>query len=287
MFPRRIYLCGGGVAIVAHVGVLEELDKYGALRFVKEWMGISAGALYALCLSLKFTLKECRQFICNFDMTAIMDPDELTGWICNYGFDTGNKLKKLAEAFLHEKGFASNATFADLAAKGCTDLRVFATNLNTGKLMEFSRFKTPTYSISNAIRASMTLPYYFQPFQCPESGHYYYDGGVISNYPLRFLPEEEVKETLGVLFFKQVGVVETIGLNEILFRPTAIMFREDCNTEILGFEKQTICVNMGVINPVNFEISSEEKNKLIELGAIATRNFLKNFRKPARRYSVG
>lgn len=287
MFPRRIYLCGGGVVTVTHIGVLEELDKHGMLQCVKEWMAISAGCLYALGMAIGFTLKESRQIAFNLDMTALMDPDEVSGWVCNYGFDTGNKLKKLAEAFLHEKGFASNATFADLAAKGCTDLRIFATNLNIGMLDEFSRHKTPTYSVANAIRASMTLPYYFQPFQCPETGHYYYDGAVTSNYPLRFLTEEDRKETLGVLFLQNIGKVDTIGLNEILFRPMSIFFRENASTEVMGFENQTICVDVGVINPVHFEITMEEKNRLAELGAAATKNFCKNFRKPVRRYSVG
>ena len=58
MLPHRIYLSGGGMCAIAHVGVLMELSKRMPLKAVKEWMGVSAGALIAMCQCIGFTLDE-------------------------------------------------------------------------------------------------------------------------------------------------------------------------------------------------------------------------------------
>ena len=58
MLPHRIYLSGGGMCAIAHVGALIELSNRIPLKAVKEWMGVSAGSLVAMCLCIGFTLDE-------------------------------------------------------------------------------------------------------------------------------------------------------------------------------------------------------------------------------------
>ncbi len=62
MIPKRIYLSGGGVTVIAHMGVLRELDRRGYLASVREWIGVSAGALRALCLTIGYTIDEIEDF---------------------------------------------------------------------------------------------------------------------------------------------------------------------------------------------------------------------------------
>jgi predicted acylesterase/phospholipase RssA len=173
MFVRRLYLCGGGTNAVALGGALEHLEQEGILRCIKEWMGISAGALGAMCLAAGYTVAEMKRFFLEFDYQAITDPDVATGWLMNMGYDTGNRVQRLLNAILKEKGHADTITFEQLAGKTGYSLRVWATNMNKGVLEEFSDKKTPAYCVSHAVRASMTLPYYFQPFKCPISGTTY------------------------------------------------------------------------------------------------------------------
>ena len=50
MIPYRIYLSGGGICAVAHVGALIELSRRIPIKSIKEWMGVSAGSFVAMCI---------------------------------------------------------------------------------------------------------------------------------------------------------------------------------------------------------------------------------------------
>jgi len=286
MYPRRIYLCGGGIKTFAHLGALDVLEKKGELQFVKEWMGISAGSFLALCLALRFPLAELREFFLKFDLTTVMDADTAPGWLVHLGFDTGNKLQRLAEAFLHQKGLESNTTFADLETKGFLSFRTFATNINTGKLMEFSATKTPTYCVAQAVRASMSLPYYFQPFTCPITGHSLCDGGILSNYPLRFLYERDLRETLGIQIITTHAHMEEVDIPGMLMRPLRLLMAEHHALERRGYERQTLTISMESVNMMDLNITNEEKMDLVKKGEEAALRFEKARPTPVRRYSV-
>ena len=67
MIPYRIYLSGGGICAMAHVGALLELSKRIPLKAIKEWMGVSAGSLMAMCLCIGYTLEDLVDFSLRFD----------------------------------------------------------------------------------------------------------------------------------------------------------------------------------------------------------------------------
>lgn len=282
MFPRRIYLCGGGVNTISHMGVLKFLEENGYLQNIREWMGVSAGALFAMCFAIGYTVHELREFCLNFNFKEVTDPDIASGWLANMGFDTGNRLRRLIIAFLHETGLDDKVTFAALG-----NLRVFATNVNTGKLEEFSATLTPNYPVAYAVQASMTLPYYFQPFVCPLTQQSYIDGGVITNYPLGYMTDADRRETLGLFITVEISAIETVGLQEFMMRPIHILIQSRSYMDYNSYPDQTInCILPSSSNPVEFDMSLIRKNGLMELGYKAAKEFFKEFRKPARRYSI-
>ena len=304
MFVRRLYLCGGGTNAVALGGAVGHLEEAGVLRFVKEWMGVSAGALGAMCLAAGYTVTEMKRFWLEFDYQTVTDPDVATGWLMNMGYDTGNRVQKLLNAMLKEKGHADTITFEQLAAKTGYSLRVWATNMNKGVLEEFSDKKTPTYCVSHAVRASMTLPYYFQPFKCPVTADTYLDGGVITNYPLHYLTEEERSDTLGIMITYKPAPIPSMDLQDLMFsvgdqttsgvsgllkyltRPLSLFTQSRSHQDYAMFKEQTVNIQMASRSPVDFEMTMEQKLELMGFGLKAAKTFLKGYRKPVRRYSV-
>lgn len=286
MLPRILYLCGGGVNTVAHVGVLEELEREGYLQLVREWAGVSAGALLAMCLSAGYTLPECREFMAGFDFRECTDPDEAPGWLVHFGFDTGNRLLRLAEVLLRQKGFSPSATFDDLFKRTGIRLRIYATDLNTGQLVEYSAVKTPAYCVAHAVRASMSIPYYFQPFRCPVTGHLLADGGVYSNFPLHAFSSSDLRSTLAVAFFHSTKKKEELEMMDICMLPVSILTTARTPADVRPFLHQTVCVQVGPRSPIHFEISETERAELIELGRQAVQEYFQRARKPVRRYSV-
>jgi len=130
MLPQRIYLSGGGICAMAHMGALLELSKHVPIHVIKEWMGVSAGSLVAMCLCVGFTLDELLDISIRFDFSNMKEMDSIPGWILHFGLDTGERLHKLIEALLHVKGLSSDITFQECEDKFGKTLRVIATDLN-------------------------------------------------------------------------------------------------------------------------------------------------------------
>jgi len=289
MFPTRIYLSGGGIAGVAHVGALLELSQHIPLTAIKEWMGVSAGALMAMCLAIGFTLDELHDFSVRFDFTHILQPDDPTGWLLHMGYDTGERLQRLVHACLHVKGLPSDLTFEALYQKTGLSLRILATDLSKGKGVAFSPQDTPTYPVAVAVCASMCYPYMFQPILCPQTGHSLIDGGVTSNYPLFLVPKEEHSRTLSILL--RLGIQETDHLDELspeqlLVRPLAIALTEKTNIEATLYDVECIRIPLGDINVLDFSLSEDVKRTLVEKGQLTVREWIAQRPKPQRRRSL-
>ncbi len=289
MLPHRIYLSGGGMCAIGHVGALIELSKHITLKAVKEWMGVSAGSLVAMCLCIGYSLEELEDLCVRFDFTNIKEYDSVPGWIFHFGIDTGERLQKLVEACLHVKGLSSEFTFKECLEKFGKSLRVVATDLNDAVSKSFCPDYTPDYRIADAVRASMSYPYYFQPFVCPQTGHYLSDGGVISNYPLFVLPKDEHYRTLSILIRTSVereDDLANIGIEELISRPIKIVFTERTNIEARFYDSKCIQIQLGNLNILEFSFDEKTKNFIIEQGKIAVKEYFKNPPIIKRRFSV-
>lgn len=289
MIPHRIYLSGGGMCAIAHVGALIELSKHIPLKAVREWMGVSAGALMAMCVVIGFTLDELKDFAVRFDFSNIREYDSVPGWILHFGIDTGDRLQKLVEALLHVKGLSSDLTFKECYEKFGLSLRTVVTDLNDGKAISYSPKETPDYKVADAVRASMSFPYYFQPFICPVTGHYLADGGVISNYPLFVLPDTEHSRTLSLLIYSGIEKMDDMveaGIENIVIRPLRMTLLAKQQLEKRFYEAQTIEITLPNLNILEFSYNEETKNSIIESGIKSVKDYFKAPKKPVRRHSV-
>lgn len=288
MIPYRIYLSGGGMCAMAHVGALQELTKTVSLRAVKEWMGVSAGSLVAMCICIGFTLEELFDFCIRFDFTHIKETDSVPGWILHFGIDTGERLHRLIDACLRVKGLSADITFKECYDRFGISLHILATDMNEACIKQYTHELTPEYKVSDAVRASMTFPYYFQPFICPETGHYLIDGGVISNYPLFVLPEKEQQRTLSILIQTTMEPKEDLHemeLDQLFTRPLnlALVGRSEIESKL--YPIPCIKIILGQINILDFSFDEETKDKIIGYGKAAVEEYNKQQKKHTRRKS--
>ena len=94
--PYRITLSGGGLKGIAHIGALEVLSEHGYLKSLREYVGISAGALVAFCLCIGCSLSELRMVVSLLDFGLIrdIDPETMLNFPETFGLDTGANLEK-------------------------------------------------------------------------------------------------------------------------------------------------------------------------------------------------
>ena len=289
--PYRITLSGGGLKGVAHIGALEVLSERGLLKALREYVGISAGALVAFCLCLGTSLSELRMIISllDFGLVRDLDPESILNFPETYGMDTGANLEKLLKAILRARRIDPDITFQTLAEMRLgPNLRVIAMNLNTCYPQEFSVEKSPDTSVCLAVRASMSIPVYFAPVQDPITGHHLSDGGINFASPFKFLTDEERNHTLSIAFnYRHKPKANITSLQEYLYQ---LYYSLDYDTTV-SLDKEwapnILYINCKTVHIIQFELSQEDKIALMDSGRASAEEFLKGGpgRKPARRFS--
>lgn len=291
--PRILCLSGGGIRTVAFVGALEVLAKHKLLAHVTEYVGVSAGALIAFVLSVGYTVQELKKLVVELDFGVVrnLEPENTLEFLERYGLDNGANLVRLLEAVMRQKNLSPTTTFQDLSKirPPLPAFRCYATDLEICQPREFSLAATPHVKITEALRASMSLPFYFTPVQDPLTGHTLTDGGVMNNYPMVFLSEIEQKHALGLLFSTAHAENKTIeSLYDYILQMFACVYLPRTRQIQRNLGGQSIFLPHGDFPSWNFEATKEERGNLIEAAAAATESFLKsgNRTKPYRRYSV-
>ena len=187
-----------------------------------------------------------------------------------------------------------NCMKSELSFKVCYDkfgksLKIVVTDLNDAKSISYCPKETPNYKVADAVRASMSYPYYFQPFICPVSGHHLSDGGVISNYPLFLLPKEEHSRTLSILIRTSIKTRENLmdlDIEDLIMLPIQIVLTERTNIEARFYDAQCIQIRLGNLNILEFSFDEKTKTFIVEKGKEAVNEYFKTCAKPQRRHSV-
>ena len=290
--PRRIVLSGGGIRCVSYVGALKPLHETGALRSIREWVGVSAGALIGFLFVLGYTFDQIEKTAksLDFGILRLVDPEYALDFFESYGLDPGTNLEKFLQSLIRIRGFPATLTFAQAKEKGLPEFRCYATSLQDGTLTEFSTKKTPSMTLVTALRASMSLPFYFYPVKGP-SGETWVDGGLMGNYPMDHLTEREAAQSLGFTFAPNESRSEPIDSFEKFVAQTLMsMGSNEIHKKIQYYAKNTVVIPCAEYPMWNFEASLEDKERLMEIGERAMRDFMETGHRRAprgiRRYSV-
>ena len=290
--PRRLLFSGGGIRVVSYVGVLQVLAQQTILQHIQEFCGVSAGGLVALMLALGYKLSIIERFCFeyNFGNVRSVEPESPFTILETFGIDTGENLEALIHKILHHKGFQPNATFQDLQASGrVKHFRVWASDIQLLKPIEFSAKASPHISVAFALRASMAIPMYFVPLKHPDTDTYLVDGGVFDNYPMSYLTTKEAQETLGVAFEHGKTPVEIKDLAEFIGTVAAGYYKPSYQALLQNHKDRTILLQCAEFSSLNFEASLEERQMLVSIGRQATEEFFNNHRLGSqiqRRHSV-
>lgn len=282
---KNLALQGGGVWGTSYAGAFEELDRQGVLSGIRRVAGSSAGSLAGLLLALRYSSAEISQVILGLDYAKFLEQGKLQHIVQRYGYYTGDYAIELFHGWLQEKLGTEQATFADLRANGGLDLHVYATNLNTRQVFEFCYDKTPQAPIAMAVRASMAVPLFFTAVEI--EGQIFVDGGTVFDYPLAGFGKDEIDQTLG-LAFAESSVVATeeegdqdFGFSQPLqyiYRLVNVLQRIQSPVFALHDELQnnTILIDTGGVNSLDFKLSQEQRQRLVESGRQAVRRYFES-----------
>lgn len=199
---------GGGVKGIGLAGAITAIENAG-YEFVN-LAGTSAGSIAASLLAVGYTGKEIGDILLNLDYLKFKDtsifekisfPGKLLNTILEFGIYEGDYFEKWIENLFKAKG---KVNFGDIKninpANGKYEYKfqAIASDLTDRKMLVLPGdlknfgYDPDKFSISKAIRMSISIPLFFEPFRLTDitgKVHHIVDGGVLSNYPIWLLDD--------------------------------------------------------------------------------------------------
>src|SRR5262245_40254378 len=187
---------GGGVKGIGLVGALEVMEAQGfQWRMVA---GTSAGAIVAALVAAGYKANELRQILESLDYRKFKDEGfidrvpilgQAASLLFEKGLYEGEYFEDWIRGLLAQKNVK---TFGDLpAANGSLyphRLQVLVSDITESRILVLpsglghSGIHGNSYDVARAVRMSMSIPFFFEPVV--HNGHYFVDGGMLSNFPV-------------------------------------------------------------------------------------------------------
>ncbi|MET3699203.1 NTE family protein [Bacillus oleivorans] len=284
---------GGGIKGFALVGAYEAIEEKG-LKF-QRLAATSAGSIVAGLIAAGYSSKEIYGLVDELDVKKILDerplwlPIPFAKWLLLYwrlGLYKGHYLEKWLGEKLAAKGIKK---FKDLPPDS---FRVIASDLTNGKMMilpnDLEKYGIPwwSFSVAKAIRMSCSIPYFFEPVRLPTANGtvIVVDGGVLSNFPMWLFDQENVIKERPVLGIKLSSdfqehekhvITNAIHLFGALFE--TMKDAHDARYISRKHEKNIIFIPTQNVIPIEFELTDEKKEALIQLGKERAQAFLRQW----------
>lgn len=269
---KNLVISGGGVKIIASLGVIKYLKENDLLKSIKNYYGTSAGSIICLMLTLGFELEEMVKFIENFDLDKliIVNTENL---FTTFNVCENTKIEKVIKLFLNfklnnqndvitPKINYENITMKELYNKTNKYLSITSTCLTTQEAVYISHETFPNIPVWKAILMSCSIPLIFKPIKWEDK--LYVDGGLIDNFPLFNIKLNEIKYTLGIqinLNCKPSSLEEQNIYNYVINLIEIIL---ESQIEIKPYNIISIKIDNSLIhNALSVDINIDTKKKII------------------------
>ncbi len=282
---KQIVLKGGGTLGIAYIGALKVLETNNLLKSIERIAGTSAGAILATLFCVGYTPDELYQIMMDLDFKSFEDHENIFDLLSSrHGLYRGKFFQAWIEKMISAKTNVPFATFKDLHDLDFPDLSTVTTYLNEGDVIICNYASTPDAIVSEAVRASMSIPLFFDRFRFTkgfESTQDFVDGGEMLNYPISLFNGYPDDETIGLFLHDQGNKQPPIQLDGILSFAKANFEAAMAagNAEFFNnpkYVKQSVIIDSLGISATDFALSMNDKIRLYNSGIESTEKYLKS-----------
>jgi NTE family protein len=285
------YFCifgGGGIRGVSYAGALKAMNELN-INF-KGSAGSSVGAVIAALTGVGYSPDEVKQFFMDFGVEIFRDINfDITK---GPGFSKGELfyawVKELIEnkfyGVRYIKGEVEEIKFKDIEK----DIIIISVDLEDSSFKEFSKYKTPDAEIAKAVRASVSMPGLFKPVEFGRE--ILVDGDLMKSWPLWRLSKNLCPDNCRVIEFrledehknkKTDNLVSYLNAIYDTFTAFASNFVIDLYVKKDKFDY--IKINTEGVSVIDFMISKNKKEELVDIGYKTTAKYFKEFLPQKRR----
>lgn len=286
------YTClfgGGAIRGVSYIGAIKAFEELGINP--DTLAGSSVGSILAALLALGYTAEELKQIFSkvNFDLFR----DISLGFGPVFALSKGEVFLEWVRELIEMKFYGENykkgtnraVTFKDIDK----NLVIITTNLSNFECKEFSKFETPDYEIASAVRISCCMPGLMKPVEYNKT--LLVDGDLQKGWPMWKLSKNLLSDEQRILEFRLEGYYDTNNISGIDYANAVYSCMTALSTSFVKevYAKKDkydyIVLNTGDIVVVDFNISEDKRNDLIESGYKQTMAYFKNFL-PDKKYKI-
>jgi NTE family protein len=303
-----LVLEGGGVKGIALAGAYSVIEERGYT--IKRIAGTSAGSIVGALLAAGVTASELEKMMREIDYSKFRDEDLLDRVPL-----VGKPLSVLLRQGIYGGDYAHDwirerlaehrvSTFGDLPyhdehhlipAAQQYRLVVMVSDISRGRLLrlpwgypDYDR-KADDQMVADAVRASMSIPFFFKPVRITNLGDgrdsVLVDGGMLSNFPVDTFDAPAHSEprwpTFGIKLSARASsladaapadVTGTISMTKAMIK-TMTGFYDRMHVDQLDVQARTIFVDTGTIQATDFSLSDDDCETLYQNGRQAALNF--------------
>lgn len=287
---RNLVFQGGGVKGLAYVGALQALDARQMYAGIEASAGTSAGSIVSTLVCLRYSVADISTIMNRTNMASFMDRENILKKLKYFGLHPGDAFLKWIKQQIRQSplGLKDTATFQDFKNQGARDLHVYATDLFTRNIRHFSVETTPDVVVAEAVRASMSIPVFFNAWKFSNNipdDHLYVDGGVLLNFPLYTFDDlkQPPESTLG---FELVNLTGKPVLHRFEYWQWGHFVKNTFETllmaQVVDLDqeerelKRIVRINDLGISATDFDLTEQQKTALVQSGVDAVNTFFKN-----------
>lgn len=261
---------GGAVRGTAYCGAVKALEELHVSANILA--GSSVGSILAGLLAVGYNAEEIRDIILKVNFELFRDLQFALG--PQFALSKGevflewirDAIEKKFYGESYKKGTHKAVTFSDLDK----DLVIITTDLSSFECKEFSKFETPDFEVATAIRISCGMPGLMKPFEY--NNRVLVDGDLQKSAPMWKLSTNLQPENCRILEFRLEGDFEGKDKNTIEYLNSIYSYATVTGTQFLcdlygnNDKYDYIVINTGDLNIVDFNLSDEKREKLLQAG---------------------
>ena len=273
---------GGGVAGLAHIGVIKYLDRIGLYYKLSHLSGSSAGAMMAGLVGCRIPPVKAQEIMLKMNFHDFEDNSyflvrDIYHFMKTFGWNWGQAMTEIYNNIIKSYTGVDRITLKQIKERYGTTLIITATSVTTRSTVYYTSDSHPDMVLADAVRRSGGFPYLYPPIK--DGKLYLIDGGLLNNYPIRklydYLPKDQVIGSK--LYSEEELECENPFPDDVAdYTKTIVEMLHRQNLKVHVKEEdwlRTIKVNVGKVTATSFDLTMKEKQDLITAGEEAARIF--------------
>tara|TARA_B100001123_G_scaffold435739_1_gene564812 strand:+ start:499 stop:1344 length:846 start_codon:yes stop_codon:yes gene_type:complete len=271
---ETLVLSGGSTSGIAYIGVFKALLEHNiisnGLKGIKHVITTSAGIFFSILMIIDVNLEVIKKINHNYDYSDMLVTDKIhiDNILLRFGLFTNEKVGEFVSTFLKHTIQKETLTLLEFYKLYNIKLSVKVCNVTKSQIEYINHETDPDMDLMLLVRMTTAIPLLFEPILYKDCQ--YVDGGLKNGYPIEYVDTDNF---LGIKIHSQGLTSTEINIPIVKFITNLFMCTEKSYFQD-KHKDRTYQINISN-NLLNFTVSEEQKNNIIQQGYEQTLDYIK------------